>query len=567
MPAIKVGLVGTRDKLGELLQRFGRFEFVRICGVVDIAGGSYRAVAGELPEITVFNSVDEMIGLQGLRFLVADRESAGAVNKANYTPFGVTVVTPAILEKFLVLIHDHGELMKLFQDMELMQIILNNVQEGIQYANKDGHSLYVNSAFTKITGIEPRKRIGSNVFSVSRDGALVKALQTKQPVFGLRNTATNSKAEVVSNASPIFEGNEVLGAVVVFRDISDIMKLTRELKQSNKIIASLNTRLQHYQRHKFVFDDIICESENMRVLKERAQRMALSDSTVLIQGESGTGKELFAHAIHHTSKRSDWPFVEVNCASIPENLMESELFGHEKGAFTGADRRKLGRFDIAEGGTIFLDEIGELKPEMQAKLLRVLQSKEYDRVGGTATITADVRVITATNKDLRAMAAAGEFREDLYYRLNVLLLEVPPLRHRVNDVTVLARHLLKKISARTGMYTKGIEPEALDLLKQYTWPGNVRELENLLERVLYYEEGDYITLKSISIHLGPFIKKGMSNGTAPQTVVSLEEAERQAVVRALDFYGRTVDGKRRAAKALGISLAGLYNRLKKYGIT
>ncbi len=565
MPSIKVGLVSKGDKLFDLAERFMRFEFVNLCGVVDISGGSREAIAGKLPGIPVFDSTDDMITQQGPQFVIDDSESQGVINKANcFTLFGVIVMGSMILEKFFTLINDHPELIQLFRDMELMQIILNNVQEGIQYVNRDGDLSYVNPAFTKITGIDPRDRIGTNVFALSRDGALVKALETKKPVFGLRNMSTNSKTEVVSNASPIFAGSELLGAVVVFRDISDIMKLTRELKQSNKIIASLSSRLEQYQRHKFVLNDIICESENMLALKEKARKMAQSDSTVLIQGESGTGKELFAHAIHHASQRSNWPFVEVNCASIAENLLESELFGHEKGAFTGADRRKPGRFEIAEGGTIFLDEIGELKREMQAKLLRVLQSKEYDRVGGTGTFTADVRVIAATNRNLREMVAEGEFREDLYYRLNVLSLEVPPLRQRIHDVPVLAKHLLKKISSRTGMYKKGIQKEALNLLQEYAWPGNVRELENILEKVLYYEEGDYITLESIAIQLEPFIKKGKSS--APGAVCSLEEAEMQAVKRALDFYGRTVEGKKKAGEALGISLATLYNKLKKYGI-
>lgn len=565
MPQIKVGLVCKGSQLPFLVRKFTDFEFVTLAGIVGTAEGGINHQVVEQLGVTVFDSVEGLMNLQGLQFVVEDKENEGTIKKSNcYTPFGVIVVSAPALEKLFVLIDDHKELMQLFRDKELMEIILNNVQEGIQYVDRDGELRYVNTAYTRITGIDPRERIGTNVFTMSRDGALVKALKTRKPVFGLRNLAVYSKTEVVSNSSPVFDGDELLGAVVAFRDITDILNLTRELKLSNQIIADLNSRLEQFQSNNYCFDDIIGISEQVRVLKEKGRKMALSDSTILIQGESGTGKELFAHAIHHASRRSNRPMVEVNCAAIPENLLESELFGHEKGAFTSADRQKLGRFEIAEGGTIFLDEIGELKHEMQAKLLRVLQNREFERVGGTRTIRADVRVIAATNRNLREMMAAGEFREDLYYRLNVLGLVIPPLRERITDIPVLAGHLLKKVASKLGLARKGISKESLRFLQDYSWPGNIRELENLLERVLYYEEEDYITLKSLSIHLEPFIKRDAAAGD--DTLISLEKAEKLAILKALDYFGRTVDGKRNASRYLGISLATLYNKLKKHDI-
>jgi PAS domain S-box-containing protein len=565
MPSLKVGLVCRGERLPELSRMIGQYDFLTLAGVVDLSGSRTGDGVSQSAGYIVLDNIDELMALEGLQFIVKDDRKGFETAKTNsYTPFGVIELGAGMVKSFFSLVENHRELMQLFRDMELMKIILNNVQEGIQYANGDGELRYVNPAYTRITGIDPKERIGTNVFTMSRDGALARALETKRPVFGLRNTAVNSKTEVVSNASPVFDGDDLLGAVVAFRDISDIIKLSRELKQSNELIASLNSRLEQYQRQKFVFNDIICSSETMLALKAKAKKIALSDSTVLIQGESGTGKELFAHAIHHASSRSTKPFVEVNCAAIPENLLESELFGHEKGAFTGADRRKPGRFEMAGGGTIFLDEIGELKHEMQAKLLRVLQNKEYERVGGTRTMAADVRVIAATNRNLREMMARGEFREDLFYRLHVLHLVIPPLRQRAEDVPVLARHLLKKISARVGITKKGIHRDALNFLKQYSWPGNIRELENLLERVVYYEEGDFITLDSVTLHLEPFIKKGVSDAAAP--VCTLGEAEGQAIKRALDYYGRTVEGKRKAGRALGISLATLYNKINKHRI-
>jgi len=565
MPSLKVGLVCRGERLRDLSYMIGRYKFLTLAGVVDLSEKRQESATAKYEGAPVFNSIDELLALKGLQFIVEDDENGFAVEKANsYTPFGVIVLGSGMVDDFFTLMENHRELMQLFRDMELMKIIMNNVQEGIQYANRDGELRYVNPAYTRITGIEAKERIGTNVFTMSRDGALARALETKKPVFGLRNTAVNSKTEVVSNASPVFDGEDLLGAVVVFRDISDIIKLSRELKQSNEIIASLSSRLEQYQKQKLVFNDIISVSDSMLALKEKARKIALSDSTVLIQGESGTGKELFAHAIHHASSRSNMPFIEVNCAAIPENLLESELFGHEKGAFTGADRRKPGRYEMAEGGTLFLDEIGELKHEMQAKLLRVLQSKVFERVGGTKTMAANVRVIAATNRNLREMISIGEFREDLFYRLHVLHIVIPPLRERPEDVPVLVKHLLKKITSRVGLTKKGIQKDALKFLSEYSWPGNVREIENLLERVVYYEEGEFITLESVTLHLEPFIKKGLSGATA--AVCTLEEAEGQVVRRALDYYGRTVEGKRRASKALGISLATLYNKIKKHRI-
>ncbi|MFZ5633223.1 MAG: sigma-54 interaction domain-containing protein [Bacillota bacterium] len=564
MPSIKIGFICGGNQLPELLSRFGRFHFVTVAGMYDVSGHDHELTAAGCG-VSLFGSIEDLLGQQGLQFVVEAVETGNSGIISNYyRPFGVIAVKPDVLEKLLELIGDHRELMQLFQDKELMEITLNNVQEGIEFCDRDGTLRYVNPAYTRITGIDPRERIGTNVFEMSRDGALVRALTTKAPVFGLRNRAKYSKAEVVSNAAPVFDGGELTGAVVVFQDISDIMKLTQELKQSNKIIADLSDRLELFQRAKHCFDDIIGVSEKILSLKATALKMAQSDSTVLIQGESGTGKELFAHAIHNASKRAKQPFIEINCATIPENLLESELFGHERGAFTGADKQKPGRFEMAGGGTIFLDEIGELKQEIQAKLLRVLQNKEFERVGGTRTIKADVRVIAATNKDIRKMVSRGEFREDLFFRLHVLHLVIPPLRERVEDIPALATHLLKKIGSRLGFYKKGISAEALKFLQEYSWPGNVRELENLLERVLFYEEGDYISLNNLSMHLEPFI-----NSTTPPggpLVTTLEQAEAQAIKKALDYYGRSLEDKRNACRALGISLASLYNKLKKYKI-
>lgn len=565
MLPIKIGIICEGKNFPELAERFGQFDFVTVAGMVDVTGSGVGQRPAVIPGIPLFDSIESLMKQPGLQFVAGIPGTYNqSINPNYYRPFGVIPLSAGVLEKLFNLIVEHKELIQLFQDKELMEIIMNNVREGLEFCDQDGILRYVNPAYTKITGIEPRERIGTSVFELSSDGALVKALKTRKPVFGLRNKAMFSKAEVVSNAAPVFNGGELAGAVVFFQDISDIMKLTRKLEKSNRIIADLSNRLELFQSAKHCFDDIIGVSEKLIALKSSARKMALSDSTVLIQGESGTGKELFAHAIHNASRRSRQPFIEINCATIPENLLESELFGHERGAFTGADRQKPGRFEMAGGGTIFLDEIGELKHEIQAKLLRVLQNKEFERIGGNRTIKADVRVIAATNKDIRKMVGEGKFREDLFFRLHVLHLVIPPLRERTEDIPALATHLLKKISFRLGFLEKGLTGEALRFLQQYSWPGNVRELENLLERVLFYEEENFITLKSLSMHLEPLINRAVPPDSP--LAATLEQAEAQALKRALDFHGSNLEGKKRASLALGISLASLYNKLKKYKI-
>ncbi len=294
-----------------------------------------------------------------------------------------------------------------------------------------------------------------------------------------------------------------------------------------------------------------------------ADRAAATDATVLIVGESGVGKELLARRIHRGSPRAGGPFVAVNCAAIPENLAESELFGHEKGAFTGAEQRRVGRFEAAGGGTLFLDEVGELPEPVQAKLLRALEERTIERVGGSSPIPVDIRLVAATNRDLEAEVAAGRFRRDLFFRLNVVQLRIPPLRERPGDLEILVPELLRSVSERLGLPALPLAPEAMELLRKHTWPGNVRELRNVLERALIAASGEEIRVSD----LPPL---GGAAGPAPRHVpagaagaLSLEEREKQAILEALE---RTGGHREKAAELLGISVRTLYNRLKQYGI-
>jgi Nif-specific regulatory protein len=299
----------------------------------------------------------------------------------------------------------------------------------------------------------------------------------------------------------------------------------------------------------------------MRAVYEMASQVAPSDATVLVSGESGTGKELVAMEIHRLSKRSQGPLIKVNCSALPESIIESELFGHEKGAFTGAMDKRKGRFELAHGGTLFLDEIGELSPQIQVKLLRVLQEREIERVGGTATVKVDVRVIAATNRNLETEIAAGRFREDLYYRLNVFPIRVPPLRERKSDIVLLADHFTEKYASKNGKPIKRISSPALDLFTSYHWPGNVRELENCIERAVILSTDMVIH----SYHLPPSLQSAQSTDTAPTMTLeaALSRLEKEMIVEALKITGGNMAA---AARHLGVTERQMGLRVHHYGI-
>ena len=306
---------------------------------------------------------------------------------------------------------------------------------------------------------------------------------------------------------------------------------------------------------------IIGSSAPMVALWDLIVHVAPTEATVLINGESGTGKELVASALHHKSLRSGGPFVKVNCAALAETLLESELFGHERGAFTGADRRREGRFVQAHGGTLFLDEIGETSPAMQAKLLRVLQEHELQRVGGQETIRVDVRIIVATNRDLEEEVAAGRFREDLYYRLNVVELEVPPLRDRHGDIPLLATYFLRRFADKNNRAVSGITPECMDILNRYPWPGNVRELEHCIERGVILMRGDYLDVNALPLAVQRWAGANEPRETGEPS--TLKEAEKALILKTLEETG---GNRSEAARRLQITRKTLLNKLKSYGI-
>jgi len=322
-----------------------------------------------------------------------------------------------------------------------------------------------------------------------------------------------------------------------------------------------NRRLKAQLDSKYGFENIIGTSPAMQDVFETIRQAAPTRATVLIQGESGTGKELVARALHQCSPRRDGPFVPVHCAALAPTLLESELFGHEKGAFTGATERRRGRFELADGGTLFLDEIGEIDPALQVKILRVLEERKFERVGGTETIHVDVRLVAATNRDLRARVAEGAFREDLFYRLYVVNLTLPPLRERAGDVVLLAQHYLKTLAEENGKKPMAISPEAMDVLQAYPWPGNVRELRNVIERMVVLGSGPRLT----AADLPAAVRDGGAGGLAlaSRSGRVLRDAERQLIADALR---RHQNNRTKAAQDLGISRRTLHRKLNEFGL-
>jgi len=361
----------------------------------------------------------------------------------------------------------------------------------------------------------------------------------------------------------VFKNNEYI--CVFARDITERRKAQEELQKTLKELEFLKNKL--YEENIYLqneiklthnFEEIVGKSLSLRKVLEKVEQVAATDATVLIQGETGTGKELIARTIHHISSRSSSPLVKVNCATLPAALIESELFGHEKGAFTGALYRKMGRFELANGGTIFLDEIGDLPLEIQSKLLRVIQEGEFERIGSNKTLKTDVRIIAATNRNLEAAVQKGEFRKDLYYRLNVFPIHVPPLRERPEDIPLLIHHFVQKYSKKIGRKIDIIPAKIMRTLTSYSWPGNIRELENIIERAVIITNGRILQIGNWFTTDAPVMNK--------EKIQSLREAERDYILKVLSLTNWRVSGPNGAAQLLDINPQTLVSKMKKLGI-
>ncbi|RSK27782.1 PAS domain S-box protein [Bacillus sp. HMF5848] len=457
-----------------------------------------------------------------------------------------------------------SEITNLKEVQTMLEAIIRSSEEAISVVDENGLGLMINGAYTRLTGLTEEDVIGKPAtIDISEGESMhMKVLQTRRAVRGVRMKVGPNKRDVVVNVAPIIVDGKLKGSVGVIQDVSEIQQLTSELNRARQIIRTLEA--------KYAFEDIIGSSEEMQLAIEQAKLGAKTPATVLLRGESGTGKELFAHAIHNASERRWNKFIRVNCAAISETLLESELFGYDEGAFSGAKRGgKRGFFEEANNGSIFLDEIGELSANTQVKLLRVLQEGEIIRVGGTKPIPINVRVIAATHVNLEKAIATGSFREDLYYRLNRLPIRIPPLRNRLEDIPDLCKHLLSKINQDYGRNVNTITDEALRYLSSYHWPGNVRELENVLGRAIiflkFHEKA--IDIQHIpQLESNPTVQhEGGQNLTLFDSHSTLQDLvdryEAKIMAQVLDHCE---GNKTEAARLLGISLRNLYYKLDKY---
>ncbi|MCK6257636.1 sigma-54-dependent Fis family transcriptional regulator [Fictibacillus sp. KIGAM418] len=545
---------------------------------VTLFNKSAEKMTGSKKEDVLGHPVHEVIPNSQLQRVMSDGKEE--INQEQILDNGTKIITTRIpiIDDFgnkmgaFAVFKDITEMIDLAEEVtnlksiqSMLHAIIQSSEEAISVVDEEGKGLMINPAYTKLTGLTSEKVIGKPATIDISEGESIhmQVLKTRKPVRGARLKVGPQRRDVIVNVAPIIVDGVLKGSVGVIHDVSEIKSLTEELSRARQIIRTLEA--------KYSFEDIKGESEEMKFAVDQARLAASTPATVLLRGESGTGKELFAHAIHNGSSRKYNKFIRVNCAAISESLLESELFGYDEGAFSGALRGgKRGLFEESNGGSIFLDEIGELAPAMQAKLLRVLQEKEIRRVGGTKSIPINVRVIAATNINLERKIGEGAFREDLYYRLNRMPIYIPPLRARKQDIRLLASHLIHKLNQDYGKNIEEITNQAEEILKQYEWPGNVRELENVLGRAMIHMGHHEQSISSSHIDL-PSLDKTEEQMSRPilaeeikPLALQMEKVERDILQ---DTLTSVQGNKTKCAKALGISLRSLYYKLEKYGIS
>ncbi len=431
-------------------------------------------------------------------------------------------------------------------------VILDSISEGVFTVDMDWRITSFNRVAEEITGIQREKAIGKYCRDILRadvcetDCTLRQTMQTGKPIMNkavhIIDAQGKRRAIAISTALLKDEAGKVIGGVETFRDMSMLEQLRKEIQG------------------RYSCEDIISQSHKMQNIFAVLPNIAESNTTVLIEGESGTGKELFARAIHNLSFRRDKPFVAVNCGALPDTLLESELFGYKAGAFTDAKKDKPGRFALAEGGTILLDEIGDISPAVQVRLLRVLQDKTYEPLGGVSSVKADVRIITATNKKLDQLVQQGKFRDDLYYRVNVMKLELPPLRDRKEDIPLLVEHFISRFNSLHNKNICCITNEVTTALLAYDYPGNVRELENIIEHCFVLCEGEIIEAKHLPASVRPALKKENAKNSEPATIKQME------IILITQALRRNKGNKTATAKQLGIDKSTLFRKMKAFDI-
>jgi len=450
------------------------------------------------------------------------------------------------------------------KSLKMLEIAIDHAYEGLIITDADGVILKVNQAYADFLGMKLEDMIGRKVTEVVENTRMHIVAQTGIPEIAHIQKIRGH--EMVANRIPIFEGGKVVAVVgkVMFQDVDDLFAMIDRFRKLKSELEFYKSELNKSLGAKYSFDTIAGLSPELEQVKELGRKVAKSDTTVLLEGESGTGKEMFAHAIHIESNRTLRPFVKVNCAAIPESLFESELFGYKEGAFTGAQKKgKKGKFALANTGTIFLDEVSELPLLMQVKLLRVLQEREIEPVGAEQPEAVNLRIIAASNKSLQELVSSGAFRADLYYRLNVVKLSIPPLRERKSDIPLLSERILKQLEKETGIPVDGLSEDAEAVFMAYSWPGNVRELRNVLEQALYVKSGSLVRKQDIPRSIVVSAEGELPPDAQRTLKFQLGHAEEELIRRAL----LDEKGDRLATAArLGISKSSLYAKICQHGI-
>jgi PAS domain S-box-containing protein len=444
------------------------------------------------------------------------------------------------------------------------ETILDSIRNGIMITDRQGKVIFFSKAYGEFLGIKPEETLGKHCKEVIENSRMHIVAETGVPE--INDAQSIQGQEMVVQRIPIRidgQGLFVFGQVM-FKDVRDVHTLSSRLNLLESKVEFYERELTDLRSSKYTLQHIVGNSKGVLELKKLALRAAEIDAPVLITGESGTGKELFAHAIHYASKRRLHPFIRLNCSAIPKELLEAELFGYEPGAFTGASSKgKAGKFELAHGGSIFLDEIGDLPMEMQPKLLRILEEKEFEHLGGNHLIRSNFRLIAATHESLEDLVARGKFRKDLFYRLNVIPISILPLRERMEDLPLIAESLMKKLSREHGTKMASFSPAVMQIFKSYPWPGNVRELSNILERILFALDGDQTQVRHLPLFMQD-LDRGSSTKQDNTMLKRLrDDMEKETLLHTIRISNFN---KNQAARLLGIHRTSLYKKMKKLNI-
>ena len=456
------------------------------------------------------------------------------------------------------------EIEELRRRLEMHEMIYESIYNGSMVTDAEGYITHFNKPYGQFLGLRPEEQIGRHCTEAVENSRMHIVAQTGKAEINQSHQIMGQS--MVVQRIPIKKDGKTVAVFgqVMFKNVKDVGKLARRLSMLESKVKYYEEELINLRSTKYTFDSIIGESESINELKQEALKASVNQLPVLITGESGTGKELFAQAIHQASHRNMHPFVRINCAAIPKDLLESELFGYEKGAFTGANAAgKPGKIELANKGTLFLDEIGDLPLEMQPKLLRVLEEKEYERVGGTSVLSSDFRLIAATNQNLEKAIKDRHFRKDLYYRLNVIPIKIPPLRERVDDIIPIAEHLLKALASELAVPEIDMDKDVRRTLLKFDWPGNVRELSNVMERAAASMEGHVIVPDNLPLYIKR-IQPQPAKAILSSSMREIQaEVERNTILSALEHCA---NNKTATARQLGIHRTLLYKKMKKYDI-